>query len=688
MAAPAGYRLPKRPLDKWSIRERLALASSVRLSGDQNWVSVSRAIKSFGESTRPQDWFSQKNCAMQYADLLEKVETPKRKRGEKGEREVVETPAVMIVRRLTIERIEELKQTVQQEQSKFRQLKREIEALKTGRYDDQLDEMWERMQAEKEAAEARRQAEERRLAEEAAERARVHAARRGLSRTTSSVSTMSEVDESTQDSIPDTLNVETTDDELPATPGGAPVAGEVVSGGVGGEWSAQPTSSASILSQMISSEKVSVDHLQQLKNDAEAEHAQRQTQQAANQIEPLIQSTNEEPEIMVTSVETTEVFEEEVDEECPVKNEPMDPNVTGVKLEDEVVHTDTSHVIHPDTGVPEIEIDTSHIKEEIVECDPMVVEETVEVMTHVSPIKTPAVIPDTEAKITMPKLEMGVVEEVTSTTMGTGEEVGVEDDIPLAEPVSPASSISSRISDTGSRSSQRRGKGRSSSARRGSFRSTRKSNTTDDLSSRPSDAETSDDDGDSSVTNMPPAGSAAFSESIPNSPHSSHCSDTEDDKAYKAWKKSIMLVWRGIANHKYASVFLHPVKDDFAPGYSLVVKRPKDLTQIKRHIESGTIRTTSEFQRDMMLMFTNAIMYNNANHDVNRMATEMYNDVLEQIEQYVSTQMMLQNTEAKLLRPSRRNESSDKEEESRRRRTSSEAEGGKAKKRKSRTDET
>ena len=34
----------------------------------------------------------------------------------------------------------------------------------------------------------------------------------------------------------------------------------------------------------------------------------------------------------------------------------------------------------------------------------------------------------------------------------------------------------------------------------------------------------------------------------------------------------------------------------------------------------------------MMLMFTNAIMYNNSNHDVYRMATEMYNDVMEQIE--------------------------------------------------------
>jgi len=29
-----------------------------------------------------------------------------------------------------------------------------------------------------------------------------------------------------------------------------------------------------------------------------------------------------------------------------------------------------------------------------------------------------------------------------------------------------------------------------------------------------------------------------------------------------------------------------------------------------------TIRTTSEFQRDMMLMFQNALMYNSADHDV------------------------------------------------------------------------
>lgn len=63
-----------------------------------------------------------------------------------------------------------------------------------------------------------------------------------------------------------------------------------------------------------------------------------------------------------------------------------------------------------------------------------------------------------------------------------------------------------------------------------------------------------------------------------------------------------------------------------------------DLSQIKKNIESGVIRTTSEFQRDMMLMFTNAIMYNNCNHRVHKMAVEMYNDVLQHIEVYLCTQ--------------------------------------------------
>ncbi len=46
----------------------------------------------------------------------------------------------------------------------------------------------------------------------------------------------------------------------------------------------------------------------------------------------------------------------------------------------------------------------------------------------------------------------------------------------------------------------------------------------------------------------------------------------------------------------------------------------------------GMIRTTERFQRDMMLMFTNALMYNNSDQDIYQMAMEMYKDVMVHIE--------------------------------------------------------
>lgn len=57
-----------------------------------------------------------------------------------------------------------------------------------------------------------------------------------------------------------------------------------------------------------------------------------------------------------------------------------------------------------------------------------------------------------------------------------------------------------------------------------------------------------------------------------------------------------------------------------------------DLSTIKKNIENGLIRTTAEFQRDIMLMFQNAVMYNSSDHDVYHMAVEMQRDVLEQIQ--------------------------------------------------------
>ncbi|KAK4288879.1 hypothetical protein Pmani_038122 [Petrolisthes manimaculis] len=147
--------------------------------------------------------------------------------------------------------------------------------------------------------------------------------------------------------------------------------------------------------------------------------------------------------------------------------------------------------------------------------------------------------------------------------------------------------------------------------------------------------------------------SPLISESAPNSPASTHCGDdSESEKAYRSWKKPVMILWNDIAAHKFASLFLRPITDEKAPGYHSVVYRAMDLQKIKRNIESGLIRTTAEFQRDIMLMFLNATMYNTRDHNVYHMAHQMMKDAVSTIQDFLNTQMLAraEDTPQKSLR--------------------------------------
>lgn len=103
---------------------------------------------------------------------------------------------------------------------------------------------------------------------------------------------------------------------------------------------------------------------------------------------------------------------------------------------------------------------------------------------------------------------------------------------------------------------------------------------------------------------------------------------------YRAWKKAVMLVYNRLATHKYASVFLRPITEDQAPGYHSVIFRPMDLSTIKKNIDNGTIRSTMHFQRDVMLMFQNAIMYNKQDTFVYKMAVSMQEECLQHMQVY------------------------------------------------------
>lgn len=120
-------------------------------------------------------------------------------------------------------------------------------------------------------------------------------------------------------------------------------------------------------------------------------------------------------------------------------------------------------------------------------------------------------------------------------------------------------------------------------------------------------------------------------DSLPNSPASS------DDREYRSWKKSILIVYSRLISHKNASLFAKPISDEQVPDYKDIVYHPSDLQSLKRNIENGSIRSTPEFQRYVMIMCYNALLYNLNDEVICARAKEMLNDALTLIDDIMDT---------------------------------------------------
>ncbi|XP_077103560.1 bromodomain-containing protein 8 isoform X5 [Siphateles boraxobius] len=760
------------PTEPWSIREKLCLASSVMRSGDQNWVSVSRAIKPFSESGRPPDWFSQKHCASQYSELLETTEAPKRKRGEKGE--VVETIEDVIVRRLTAERIEELKRLIKDTQEKYRKLKKEVDLIQAGHMDTKLEELWAEIELKKKQEEE--EAEQKKRATEAAYQ--VRQAAKNTPKRVPSVTVRSPPGASSPSmevSQPDTSQPMAEEscagpmtqgvtvfmpvsevtgsgpkesglgilvDDSPqkkhlapkATPPPSPllsellkkgsliaassrlvVEGDVATGLSNGSHVELHTSATALtinqditadaptLSRLLESstpaqKPVSADppksptvvppapgHLSVPKTGAaavaEGSGAEAVMAGSSTPVEVEGKETELVEEDTVVSVsymaheldletvgDIIAIIEEKVDDPVEALDAAAveaalslceDPAVGGHPLtspwESQSFKADEPEPIVQQSAAPTVTQsgpDPADVQGEME----VLVEEATETEA-VDGVTGDAVTPiapdagqrqDCEVKIEREGEEEGGMEEMQQEIRSPSPAVKCEvEDWVQPETVTPcldSEDSSASVKDTKEIKEEDGG-------------------SEVDVDEGMEMKECGDVDGEGAYLSEvdPPASESedgygshsqryTTADSTASSPASSQFSMCSEDQealqAQKIWKKAIMLVWRAAANHRYASVFLQPVSDDIAPGYHSIVHRPMDLSAIKKNIESGQIRTTAEFQRDIMLMFQNAVMYNSSDHDVYHMALEMQRDVLEQIQQFLATQLIMQTSES------------------------------------------
>ncbi|XP_047462841.1 bromodomain-containing protein 8 isoform X2 [Mugil cephalus] len=793
------------PTEPWSVREKLCLATSVMKSGDQNWVSVSRAIKPFAEPGRPPDWFSQKHCASKYSELLETTEAPKRKRGEKGE--VVETVEDVIVRKLTAERVDELKRLIKETQENHRKLKREATLIQAGHLDSKLEELWDEILLKKKLEEE--EAELKRKNTDAAYQARQVA--KNTPKRMPSVSqylhSPSECNSPTQElatgdpleclildltstknasgtarlmTFPGSSNDEIShgsllDDQTQkkllgqkATPPPSPLLSELLKKG-----SILATNSRLIAEGDVPSGNMTGAHDLQLATPCQplsqatgAPMLSRLLEAGPTQFSPPLgfmvrgDSASSLPFSAATPVTADSTPSTEVDMMVPSvppgcqtvsvndKLSELSEDVTVSYMGDELdlkTVGDIIAIIEDKADEAAEALDAAAVEAALSLC-----EENGHTLSgawdagpfqpHESHPTVPAAAPQpsslhinlegrTEASLSslcnsqdnciaafpmelrsLPPTASSLCNSKCLENCQSGAPTQLEAMSETGEIMRPKKQISlnATIKCESEKQAQQRQTDSVLEDSPLTERHPKETDVYDGLSAREGENALGmkvdnkvngpevcrEEEGDGveefsseldGETELEPAASESedgyslhtassslqfhtTADSIPSSPASSQFSVCSEDlealQAHKIWKKAIMLVWRAAANHRYANVFLQPVTDEIAPGYHGIVHRPMDLATIKKNIETGLIRTTAEFQRDIMLMFQNAVMYNSLDHDVYHMALEMQRDVLEQIQQFLATQLIMETSESGISTKSLRGRESARKQDS------------------------
>nr|CAH0105337.1 unnamed protein product [Daphnia galeata] len=757
-------------IDTWSVREQLCLASSVLRSGDQNWVSVSRSLKSFAEPNRPQDWLSPRNCALQYNSLLEKTGAHKRKRGERHpssgstDSQQGETAGEIILRQLTQDRIEELQQLLETSRKDYQKLKKELDLVQDGKLDDRLPEICKRIDEENEKKLSEQKSHLKWLQEREFKQQELKQVQQQMLRSPAKTSSISEVVDGEMatgsPSITDQLNIDVSSEEAreittatpaseakPTSTGGsltplAPAATpssplltsllrsptatasgppsatkgfttppskpftltspssmspglkNLVSTAIGEETSPAKVTSSSPgtrvaaptlthllelplnspgkpLPDLTVTEETEVSAVSSpIKNELQIKKQESEAEELA-EVPPVLEKT--EQVVEVEPMETTDVIvsqeevesstkepeetKPEMEKEVPTNGLSVEACESPVKSEADAVVVNAEDVVEltgkdeqpEDTVTFDSEVEVSHteevekmvedvavevtttLKTETVEEEEIVNEEEEKTIEEVNEESSDEKCEEKEQKTieteSVVKLETGTPKTTRRTQRGSRKK-----DLVSETEVTPVSEEKSKSAEPGPTT-------RRSSGRKG----------------------TQSDEQEAEITSLPPplyvpstspAPSSGI-DSTPNSPTSSVSTVAEDDRDYRTWKKSILLVWREISSHKNASLFAKPISEESVPGYRSLVMRPMDLSTIKKNIESGAIRSTVEFQRDISLMFFNSIVYNPTYHEVNRLAKEMYTESTTIIQEFVNAQLLAaHNMES--LRPVRR----------------------------------
>nr|XP_023842988.1 bromodomain-containing protein 8 [Salvelinus alpinus] len=716
------------PTEPWSVREKLCLATSVMKSGDQNWVSVSRAIKPFAEPGRPPDWFSQKHCASQYSELLETTETPKRKRGEKGE--VVETVEDVIVRRLTAERIDELKRLIKDTQEKHRKLKTEAELIQAGHLDSKLEDLWgeivqKKKQEQDEADVKRKVTDAAYLARQAVKntpkrvpsvtvRSPLGCGSPSLEFCQGDTPQSTPEDPSTSVTAPGVAGfmplteacglggaesgLGTLLDESPqkkllgqkATPPPSPLLSELLKKGSLLPTSPRLVGDGDLPGNMTIAHDLQLTGSVLLGSLATGAPTLSRLLEAGPQFStPLdsLASSTDSSSVLLTAASPPTMDSpaslhtggNEVGASQPGPGDGTEEDLVTVSYMAEELDLETVGdiiAIIEDKGDENTEaLDAAAVEAALSLC-----EETGHALSghwEPGPFKSPESDPSGSSHLSSLAGSLEVKREVLQLRGGTSA-CDSQDNCPSGYPhplgISglPSSSCSSMMLEHSQAIGARLQPGAMGGAdgegspvsphatiRCESEEWTQQGAAHADSEDGPMTRRHSKMQRDvleqiqqflATQLIMQTSESGVSAKSL-RGRESTRKQDPSDKVFCSLGRHGVLslLAWPSLSvylSDNLTTTLLSPHPSISPPPLSLFHPRPMDLSTIKKNIETGLIRTTAEFQRDIMLMFQNAVMYNSCDHDVFHMALEMQRDVLEQIQQFLATQLIMQTSES------------------------------------------
>lgn len=135
-------KVPRPPLDEWTTREKLCLASLAIKHGNA-WNSVARNMQAFIEKDRPEGWSNQRTCAAQFDKLMNELGVDKRpKRNEPSDG----NSSSVIYKKMAEKRVKELEDNIVHLRKMWLNVKGDLDALENGSLStDRSDQLKQKM---------------------------------------------------------------------------------------------------------------------------------------------------------------------------------------------------------------------------------------------------------------------------------------------------------------------------------------------------------------------------------------------------------------------------------------------------------------------------------------------------------------------------------------------------------------